>query len=72
MATNKAKQKTLDKKKWLVSEELGEDMSGKMGWCNYCNCRTDFETCVASQQEREVECLCAKAYNRLQRKKSGN
>lgn len=76
--TNKERQKSLDKKKWLESEKKGEDMSGQMGWCPYCE-HFDSDVswfhqciirwCTATQEEREKQCLCAKAYNRMVRRK---
>jgi hypothetical protein len=76
MATNKERQKSLDKKKWLKSEKKGMDMSGEMLHCPYCEKRTprDWQSdgflrhgCTATQEERETACLCATAYNRMQR-----
>lgn len=66
--TNKERQKSLDKKKWLESEKKGEDLSGKMPYCNDCHNRYLFEErCGVTQEEREQKCLCATAYNRMQR-----
>lgn len=68
--TNKERQKSLDKKKWLVSEEFEADMSGYMPWCGYCDkCPNDANICNATQEERESKCLCATAYNRMKRYK---
>lgn len=67
--TNKERQKSLDKKKWLESEKKGEDLSGKMYVCGWCKNKTRmFGECTASQEEREQKCLCATAYNRMQRR----
>lgn len=66
--TNKDRQKSLDKKKWIESEKKGEDMSGAMLYCDACNKQNRTYECTATQEERESQCLCAKAYNRLQRK----
>lgn len=76
--TNKERQKSLDKKKWLESEKKGKDMSAKMEYCFDCDkfivykgheknmpCVTT--RCDASQEERESQCLCATAYNRMMR-----
>ena len=69
--TNKARQKSLDKKKWLESQEQGYDMSGCMLYCEKCeyaNHSTDYGYCKASQEQRVADSLCAKAWNRIQRK----
>lgn len=66
--TNKERQKRLDEKKWLASERKGFDMSAWMEWCEHCDKKTGmFGTCSATQEERETACLCATAYNRMQR-----
>lgn len=68
--TNKERQKSLDKKKWFVSEEFEADMSGFMPWCNLCDYRDVIDYgCTATQEEREGQCLCATAYNRMKRAK---
>ena len=69
--TNKERQASLDKKKWLVSEHLNCDCSGTMEYCEYCAKMgfADF-SCEATQEERESQCLCAKAYNRMKRAKN--
>ena len=75
--TNKERQKSLDKKKWLSSEKNGEDMSGQMPYCFECGmqgfdrwCASHATNiCTASQQEREELCYCARAYNRMVRTK---
>ena len=75
--TNKDRQASLDKKKWLQSQEVGVDMSGRMPYCPYCKYQdSDISTyhrciilyCNATQEELECNSLCAKAYNRMQRK----
>ena len=66
--TNKDRQRSLDKKKWLESQQQGFDMSGCMLYCEKCeyaNHDTDYGYCKASQEERESKTLCAKAYNRI-------
>lgn len=65
---NIERQKSLDKEKWLLSESEKQDMSGKMGYCRFCNSCND-GVCVASQCEREKGGLCAIAYNRADRKR---
>lgn len=66
--TNKERQKSLDKKKWLASEKIFFDMSGFMPYCKVCKERDLIDGgCIATQEEREGQCLCATAYNRMQR-----
>ena len=66
--TNKERQKSLDKKKWLESEKQGCDLSGAMEYCSCCSeCDWWLDICTATQEERESKCLCATAYNRMQR-----
>lgn len=70
--TNKERQRSLDKKKWLESEQQGFDMSGCMLYCEKCDYAdhshpTENGKCNADQKLIEKECLCAKAYNRLVR-----
>lgn len=70
--TNKERQKNLEKKKWLESEKACQDLSGKMPYCKNCYYRGmnyDAIVCLASQNKRETECLCATAYNRMYRRK---
>lgn len=65
--TNKDRQKSLDKKKWLLSEKVGTDQSGKMLWCEsckYCN----LGKCGISHEQRNNENSCARAYNAMARK----
>lgn len=73
MATNIERQKSLDKQKWLESENQGHDMSGCMLYCECCEKAdhthpTENGKCYASQEEREQNCLCAKAFNRMKRR----
>ena len=64
--SNIKKQKRLDKKKWFESEKRGCDMCGQMEYCSACEIKELFGKCATTQMEREINCLCAKAYNRLQ------
>ncbi len=69
---NIERQKQLDKKKWLASEKNGFDTSGMERQCFYCPKQKTCPPptlvhCVASQEEREEKCLCAKAYNLMYR-----
>ncbi len=63
--TNKERQKRLDITKYLDSKESGEDLSGSMAYCMYCECKEDGCKCLASQDEREALNMCAIAYNRM-------
>lgn len=75
--TNIKKQKILDKKKYIESEKCGCDKSGGMDYCQCCDFRLEYNIlngngqnapqtiCTATQLDREMNCLCAKAYNRL-------
>jgi hypothetical protein len=71
--TNKERQKALDKKKWLESEKRKKDVSGLMTYCGYCEeqgfNRDNLIPCNINQVERESNCTCAKAYNRMVRGK---
>lgn len=79
--TNKERQKQLDKQKWIESENKGEDMSGMMPYCAYCEYQDSdliysgkivrWCTCEP-QEERTTKCYCATAYNRLVRQLSKN
>ena len=71
---NKQRQKSLDKKKWLESQQQGFDMSGCMPYCEFCEFAdhshpTENGKCYATQDERESNHLCAKSFNRMARKK---
>lgn len=65
MVRNAFKQAQLDKEKWLESEKNNEDMSGAMYYCDACEYQKNGYLCSATQLKREYMCLCAKAYNRL-------
>lgn len=64
---NKERQKRLDINKWLESEKQGEDMSGAMLYCDACEKQRNGYWCGCTQDERETQCLCATAYNRMRR-----
>lgn len=66
--TNKERQKSLDNQKQHDSELIGKDMSGKMFYCEVCPAQ-HLWSCTVDQAERESKCLCATAYNKLQRVK---
>lgn len=65
--TNLQRQKKLDKRKYLESEKLKTDLSGNMDYCDFCDQQANFR-CRATQLDREMNCLCAKSYNRKCRK----
>ena len=65
MVKNSVKQKQLDESKWLASELAKEDMSGAMFYCDACEKQYNGYVCGSTQEERESNHLCAKAYNRL-------
>lgn len=72
--TNKERQKSLDRQKWLESEQQRFDMSGCMLYCEFCSKAdhshpTENGKCYATQEERENDCLCAKSFNRMKRRK---
>ena len=51
-----------------LDEKKGEDMSGKMPYCSFCKYKYyKLSMCTVTQEEREEKCLCATAYNRMQR-----
>lgn len=66
--TNKELQKRLNKKKWLESEKVGEDMGGQMDYCSFCLEQDLNGYCGSIQDEIDENCLCAKAYLRSKRK----
>ena len=65
--TNLQRQKQLDKRKWLESEQWGSDLSGLMPYCGYC---TYSLNCPISQMDREMNCLCAKAWNKMAKERA--
>lgn len=68
--TNIDRQRSLDRKKWLLSEKEGKDYSGFCDYCDFCKHLTEEKKCNATQEEREQHTLCARAYNKM--KKSRN
>lgn len=66
--TNKERQAELDRNKWTESEREHCDLSGEMEYCFFCAAQHGAQ-CTASQGERETGCICAKAHNRMTRKK---
>lgn len=67
--TNRERQRSLDKKKWLESEKQGYDMAGLMDYCDFCDCADDvrWDYCAYSDEQMVADCKCAKAYNRMVR-----
>lgn len=70
--SNKERQRQLDEEKWLESEKQGFDMGGCMLYCQYCDKadhrhKTELGKCYATQDQRVADCLCAKAYNKMQK-----
>lgn len=65
--TNKERQRSLDKKKYIRSFNDNKDYTGEMFYCEACEFKSGI-VCTTSQAQREAGSLCAKAYNRLQRK----
>lgn len=65
--TNLQRQKKCDERKYLESEKLKTDLSGNMDYCDFCDQQANFR-CRATQLDREMNCLCSKAYNRQMRK----
>lgn len=66
--TNVENQKRRNKEKWKASETARKDLSGQMPWCD--GCPFSFKSwCGAPQEQRDKDCLCAKNYNRIARRK---
>lgn len=69
MIKNEVRQKQLDESKYLMSQRYNQDLSGSMSYCLKCDKQTYNHSCRATQQERESQCLCAKAYNKFNKEK---
>lgn len=67
--TNLQRQKKLDEQKYLESERLHTDLSGNMDYCDFCDQQANFK-CRATQLDREMNCLCSKAYNKKVRERA--
>lgn len=61
-------QKKVDADKWYFSEARGEDFSGQMPYCAYCQHKIN-GTCNLVQEQREADCVCAKAYEKMKEEK---
>ena len=69
MITNQENQKERNKEKWLESNRLGRDMSGRMEWCFHCPYGKDLECLLKGKQDFiDKNHLCAKAYNKMRRR----
>lgn len=66
--TNKDRQASLDKQKWLESENEKRDMSGAMYYCGDCTHQI-CDYCTITHERRVATCVCATAYNRMARKR---
>lgn len=66
---NAKRQIKLDENKWLQSEQEKCDKTGEMPYCFHCLYQTKYLMCQATQEERENGCFCAKAYNKMVRKR---
>lgn len=74
MLKNETRQDLLDRKKWELSEKEGEDKSGQMYYCFFCDYQTgtyikpNYDTlfsCDLIHPKRVEQCACARAYNRF-------
>ncbi len=77
--TNLQRQKKLNEEKWYVSEARREDQSGRMWWCEHCEYQIREDSmggtknfCDIPQVDMELNCVCARAYNRMGRKRRAN
>lgn len=64
-------QKMLDKIKWSIGEEIGQDPSGSMDYCAYCKF-SDSSDCTRTQVEREKNTDCARANRDMRKAQRGN
>lgn len=69
MAKLEETQKSCDKKKYLESMRKERDMSGAMDYCSECKHSTSDYNCTIEHDQRVRENACARAYNKLHRKK---
>ena len=66
---NTERQKQLDERKYFESIKWQRDLCGIMEYCYCCPYKEKpFNACTISQEQREQESACAKAYNKLKRK----
>ena len=63
--TNKENQLERNREKYFESQAYGQDMSGKMPWCDYCRYCNEFKCTAYSQRFIDENTVCAKAYNRM-------
>lgn len=64
MAKLKDVQERCDKKKYVDSYALQQDLSGSMDYCEVCKYSLDSK-CVMTHDQRVADNLCARAYNKL-------
>lgn len=64
--TNKVLQSRLDREKYIASEKANYDKSGNMYYCSKCDAQNN-AICEATQEEREKQSLCAKAFKKWER-----
>ena len=63
-------QRKCDMVKWERGFLNGQDNSGKMPWCDYCD-KQQMETYCSEEHKTRVEGnLCAKAYNKMRKAES--
>ena len=68
--TKQENQKARNKEKWLESNRLGRDLSGKMEWCLHCDYNKDLDCALSGKQDFiDKNYICAKAYNRMKRRR---
>ena len=67
---NSERQKKLDEEKYFKGIEMGKDPSGTMPYCYTCENQTQINrACKICHEERVKNDSCAKAYNKLNRRK---
>ena len=67
----KLKQHELDELKYYESQIARQDLSGKMNYCKECQCCYQFfRQCQLGQESREKNFVCAKAFEKMQKKRS--
>lgn len=67
--TNKKNQEIRNREKWKESEKQGTDMSGYMSYCEFCENAKSCQAKVYNFGEINANFLCAKAYNRMKKRK---
>jgi hypothetical protein len=67
--TNRERQRSLDRLRRQWTADAGVEASGRLDFCGRCEYRADGGGCLTHQAEREDKALCAKAFNRLNRRR---